>query len=69
MAAKRQSGLVFLDTDHPFIRERVHRKLVVEKVGGCGGNSDGRATLHSLTCDRAGHHRWLCVLTRRGGCA
>ena len=32
MAAKRQSGLIFLDPDHAIIRERLVRKLIVEKA-------------------------------------
>ena len=32
MAAKSQDGFVFLDSDHKFIREKLERKLIVEKV-------------------------------------
>mmetsp|Transcript_51699 Transcript_51699/g.76619 ORF Transcript_51699/g.76619 Transcript_51699/m.76619 type:complete len:312 (-) Transcript_51699:1455-2390(-) len=48
MAAKRQTGLVFLDTDHHFIRERLQRKLIVEKAKDFDGKQEN---VYVTCCD------------------
>lgn len=48
MAAKRANGLVFLDTDHFFIRERLVQKLITEKAEGYEGKSE---SVYVTCCD------------------
>lgn len=40
MASKTQGGFVFLDTDHKFIRERLERKLIIEKAEDFEGKEE-----------------------------